>query len=83
MTTGPAPLCLSGIHLTGDPVRFWTCSAFPGDIPVEMTSFEVDHRLPYDGDHGIQFEPQPELGESERVALYRMLNSLFAEMEDE
>jgi hypothetical protein len=56
--TGPAPMCLSCRHLCGDLTVSWTCEAYPEGIPGEITSFEVDNRLPYSGDHGIQFEPK-------------------------
>ena len=33
-----------------------TCDAFPEGIPNTILYGEVDHTLPYAGDHGIQFE---------------------------
>lgn len=34
------------------------CEAFPdGDLPVAIITGEVDHRQPYPGDHGVQWEP--------------------------
>ena len=39
------------------------CDAFPVRIPDEIFGLNPermpDHRLPYDGDHGIRFEPLP------------------------
>jgi hypothetical protein len=37
------------------------CAAFPAGIPGDIAVGEDDHSSPYPGDHGIQFEPRPEL----------------------
>jgi len=34
-----------------------TCEAFPSGIPQPILDGENDHKKPYEGDNGIQFEP--------------------------
>jgi hypothetical protein len=37
-------------------LREHKCDAFPDDIPEEIWRGDNDHKKPYSGDHGIQFE---------------------------
>jgi hypothetical protein len=55
------PLCYYCRHLRagvddGDK-RLVTCTAYPDGIPKVMLESFGDHRIPFEGDHGIQFEP--------------------------
>lgn len=48
------------------------CDAFPGKggIPGAILASQVEHFQPYEGDHGIQFELDPNMPE-ERLELYK------------
>lgn len=35
-----------------------TCKAFPNRIPIEILKGKHDHRTPFEGDNGIQYEPK-------------------------
>jgi hypothetical protein len=55
-----SPTCLTCIHDDGKYYR--GCKAFPGDyaIPREIWVGKHDHKNPYPGDNGIQFEEREE-----------------------
>jgi hypothetical protein len=36
------------------------CAAYPDGIPDPILDSDVDHRVPYAGDHGIQFVQNPD-----------------------
>mgnify|MGYP001575305508 CR=1 FL=1 len=56
---GPAPICLDCKHLRESKVGI-LCDAFPDGIPKPIILTEVEHRQPYPGDQGIQYEPKEE-----------------------
>ena len=35
-----------------------TCAAFPGGIPFDVWTNQIDHTEPIEGDRGVQFEPR-------------------------
>lgn len=49
----PAEYCGFCTHYNNAERR---CSAFPNGIPVAIYNAEADHRKPFEGDGGIQFE---------------------------
>ncbi len=55
------PQCMPCKHLrlTRHPRGEVHCNAYPDGIPIEILMNEVDHRYPYAGDNGIQFEARP------------------------
>lgn len=61
MTSRPMPQCLACKHWfspldrEGDD-ETQTCAAFPDGIPDDIWWNRADHRQPYDGDNGIQWE---------------------------
>lgn len=60
MTTIDAPICFFCKHITHKTYPM-TCKAFPDGIPAEaLRPVGPGHRLPINGDHGIQFEQDPE-----------------------
>jgi|TARA_R100000789_G_C3016799_1_gene152592 hypothetical protein len=57
---GEKPICLNCKHLDWD-LKYgkgWYCEAYPDGwgIPEEIIMGEVDHKKPFKGDNGIQFE---------------------------
>ena len=50
--------CFNCIHLGSKNSKGLTCKAFPDIIPEKIIDNKFDHREPYEGDNGIQFEPK-------------------------
>lgn len=53
MTVPFMPICYNCKHY----LVLLQCDAFPEGIPEPIVMGEHDHRTPYPGDNGIQFEP--------------------------
>lgn len=53
------PQCFDCKHMHE---KSYTCDAFPDapGIPNAILTNEHDHTKPFDGDHGIRFEPKTE-----------------------
>ena len=63
-----SPICSFCAH--GDESGARRCAAFPSGIPLPIWLGENDHRQPYAGDHGIQFEEWKEaMSESPEAAM--------------
>lgn len=63
MTTGPGPYCLGCKHADRSLTDAPRCTAYPDGIPPEIWGGDVDHRMPYPGDHGIVYEGSADWGE--------------------
>ena len=60
MTSIAPPICIGCTHLDRTaklPLMDPRCAAYPDGIPRGILFSEADHRQPYEGDHGIQFDP--------------------------
>ena len=57
MSVYEPPLCMKCKHRNERTVDM-TCTAYPKKIPDAIIESKVDHRKPYKGDNGIQYEPK-------------------------
>jgi len=54
--TAPLSICPFCKYFRAEVKDKLSCDAYPDGIPTEIIMMEVDHRKPYKGDRGIQFE---------------------------
>jgi hypothetical protein len=78
--------CILCRHAAAGPAPI--CAAFPGQIPAEIMSNELDHRKPHLGEDGqpddmgiplersITFEPRPEVNHETLIVLFKHLDQL-------
>lgn len=55
------------------PAAVGKCVAFPNGIPKDILPNGGDHRLPWEGDNGVQYEPRE--GYGHLLELWVRLNS--------
>ena len=56
----PKIACANCKRFRGKPATWPTCEAFPDGIPEEIAYGENQHREPFPGDHGFQWEAKDE-----------------------
>ena len=66
MSSVPVPICYSCAR-KGEGM---TCTAYPKGIPMVIQESVVDHRTPYEGDHGIVFEQSPDRAEPDFATVF-------------
>lgn len=56
---GLPPICIYCRRLVEENEELFACTAYPEGIPEAIVMNQTDHRKPFEGDHGQQFEVKP------------------------
>jgi hypothetical protein len=58
------------------PLTARKCNAFPDGIPAEVGYETYDHREPFPGDNGIQFEKQDDFAVYQEIPVFRNFQNM-------
>lgn len=76
-------MCFNCVHWHSENMDGMTCTVFPDGIPDEITNNTFDHRMPFPGDGGVQFQPHPgKRAKGEDLERVQPLNTAGLELEE-